>query len=532
MAADLTFKIDAEASGLEGEVNSAMAKLQKFGETGGLVGRATSLAMGTVTGAVKTAEGAMSSFISTGKGAVAMLNHINGAVELANKVIPALTFPLSMAGNAEKTKAAFDDMTASWGEVAGALGEGVNDALTPILKSAGFELGKLKEKAREIGQGIGDAIDIARVSYQMGKLPDILWVGLQKVTLQWGASLIEFFTTFGFKLTRIFDDAMSGAIARVLDAVGADEKAAKVRSSSDSRQASSVTMEADALAATKEFLSPVYDQIGALGDQMAELTAPVKERISQEREAAKSAEAASEAFKSMATGLTDGINSLFGNAGGKGGKGGGGGGSSGGGGKPSMWDQIRTNIETKQIADMGLGTPQIYKSKADPLTWQGPLQEGQKAPSIEEMRKDADKSKLPPPAPDAKPDRRKRYGTHHIKGAGFGKKDVREGLGYFNGKPMAGPATPNLDAGISTPRLDAAAAFRGTVTGAGHKLDPAALVHGVTNKTGARAAAKQERAAEQKDAVSAKAAEAVATSLPQMQKDLAMLAKKLNVELK
>lgn len=513
MAADLTFKIDGDSSGLEGVVNSAMQKLQKFGETGGLVGRATSVAMKGVTGAVKSAESSINSFTQAGKGAVAMLNHINGAVELANKVIPALTFPLAMADNAEKTKDAFDKMTGSWGELAGALGEGINDALTPVMKSAGLEMGKLKEQARGIGQNIGDAIDLTRVSYQMGQLPDILWLGLQKVTLQWGANLIEFFTTIGFKISRIFNDAMTAAIAGAWDALGADGKASTIRSANEVGKKASVSQEADALAATKQFLSPVYDQIGELGKQMDALTAPVKERIAKEKEAAKATEAVADALKNLlpapqlkksgdvnapqGPGMPKPASAGHGTGGGSG----------------------SSRARGASVSSAFVGPKDIRPQYTDA-----------------EIEKARNELGMPPPggeqAPAAMPDKRKGHGTHHIKGAGFGKKDIREGISYFNGHAMAKPATPNLDGGISTPRLDAAAAFRGSIKGAGHKLDPATLVHGVTNKTGARAAAKKEREAGQKDSVSAKAAEAVATLLPQMGKALDMLAKKLNVEMK
>lgn len=507
MAADLTFKIDAEASGLEGVVNNAIQKLQKFGETGGLVGRA----MGAVSGTVKSAEGALSSFAATGKGAVAMLNHINGAVELANKIIPALTFPLAMAENAQKTKDAFDGMTTAWGEVAGALGEGVNDALTPILVSAGLEIGKLKEEARKVGQGIGAAIDLTRVSYQMGNLGELAWLGIQKTMLQWGAMIPELVVNFGFELNKMFNWVIDGAIAlfsagmasamqTLADhtpkwlgkgsleagaaAMNAKADAASARMANpDNRVADA--QKADAIANIREFFAPVQEQADALGKQMDALIAPMKEQISKEKELTKAAEAkakedreAGEAAKALA----DQFKPFFGGDA-KGGGGGGGGGGRGPGvtvaPPPKGWNY------GKKISDFHSKEP------------------------------------IPPPggeqAPAEMPDKRKGHGTHHIKGAGFGKKaSPREGLSYFNTEAMAKPATPKLDA----------------IKGAGHKLDPAALVNGVTNKTGAKAAAKQERAAEQKDAVSAKAAEAVATSLPQMQKDLAMLAKKLNVELK
>ena len=264
MAADLTYSIDGDSSGLQGAIKSATKTMQDFGLLGGppiLAAKAAVAGVEKAFGGMKQAADlgarAMKGFADQGKGAVALLNQINGAVELANKVIPALTFPLAMAENAEKAKEAFGGLQTAWQEVAGALGEGINDALIPILQSAGLEMGKLKEKAREIGQGIGEAIDITRVSYQMGSLGDIVWVGLQKTTLQWGASLLEMFTTVAFKIGRILDNTFSGAIAAALDAVGAAGKASSVRAGSDARQANSKDLEAEALAGTKAFLQPV-----------------------------------------------------------------------------------------------------------------------------------------------------------------------------------------------------------------------------------------------------------------------------------
>ena len=310
--ADLTFKIDADTGGFLGAIKKAGTTIKDFGLIGGPPILAVKAAMAGVEGAAKLAEAAVkgvgtaaSSVAAGGRSMVGLLNQVNGAVELMNKVLPALTFPLMMAKNAEKVTGAFNELKTSWEGVAGALGEGVNDALTPILKAAGVEVGKLKEKAREVGKGIGDAIDFARVSYQMGTLPEILWLGLQKVTLQWGASLLEFFTTFGFKVQRIMDNAINGTIAAALEAIGMDDMAAKTRAGSDSRQASSQGYEAEALAGMKDFLSPVYDKIGRLGEEMDTLAVPVKARISEEKTLAEVTAATSAAFTAVKAGLSN-----------------------------------------------------------------------------------------------------------------------------------------------------------------------------------------------------------------------------------
>ena len=220
MAADITYTIDGDTGGLMGAVKSATKTMKDFGLIGGPPILAVKAAVAGVEkafdgmkGAAGLAGRAMKGFAEQGKGAVALMNQINGAVELANKVIPALTFPLAMAENAEKATEAFGGLETAWQGVAGALGEGINDALIPILRSAGVEMGKLKEKAREIGQGIGGAIDFTRVSYQMGSLGEIAWLGIQKMMLQWGAMIPELVVNLGFELNKMLSWVVDGAIS-------------------------------------------------------------------------------------------------------------------------------------------------------------------------------------------------------------------------------------------------------------------------------------------------------------------------------
>lgn len=108
-----------------------------------------------------------------------------------------------------------------------------------------------------------------------------------------------------------------------------------------------------------------------------------------------------------------------------------------------------------------------------------------------------------------------RLGRKLIRGAGFGKKDVKgqSGLDYLKSGDMAEIKTPGLDGLKAMQRIK----------GAGAKLDPAALAQNTTNRTNNKSADRKEDAAAQKDAKSLAAADAAAKLLPAMAADLAAM---------
>ena len=517
--ADLTFKIDADTGGFLGAIKKAGTTIKDFGIIGGPPILAVKAAMAGVEGAAKLAATAVkgvgtaaSSVAAGGKSMVALLNQVNGAVELMNKVLPALAFPLSMAENAERTKGAFEALKTSWGELAGSLGEGVNDALVPILKAAGVEIAKLKVQAKDIGQSIGDAIDLTRVSYQMGQLPELLWLNLQKVMLQWGDSIWKLIQDMGYGMAAAMEMAMSRAIIfwkeNAWEWIGGDKAgAAKERETMQRTAAEYNQPRPDIIGGNQGRIDELTAQISALSD-------PMKARIIQEKEATKTAMASAEAFAAMNDAIQSGIGNLFGKGGGGGGGSGGGGfggGSSGGGG--GLIDRMEAAQDKMIRESLGMPAPRLTGGDpmalqgpglgggrgnsrgggGDPDAFQGPLQPGQREPGTE---------LLPAPSDGKATPTEKQRTPGRIKGAGFGKKDgPRLGLGYFNGQEMAG---------VTTPRLDAMK-----------------LARGATNKVGASGADKKEREAAQKDAKASSAIDTVLKTLPSiaiamqsMQKDI------------
>ena len=221
--------------------------------------------------------------------------------------------------------------------------------------------------------------------------------------------------------------------------------------------------QAEAIAGIRDFFEPVHDEVAALGAQIDALSAPVKERITQEKMLTQAGEGLTKGFDF----LKAQVDQFFG--GGTAGKAAGG---------PAGTQK------GKAAADALLPPPKLWKtSNNDPNAWQGPMQGDKQG-----WQQQQEKAKTEGDTPAVDP--RKGHGTHRIRGAGFGKgsNNAREGLSYFNGSRMAG---------ISTPRLDAAK-----------------LGQNVTNKTGISAAAKQEQAAQQKDDKAAAAMEAVLKTLP------------------
>ena len=308
--ADLTFKIDADTGGFLGAIKKAGTTIKDFGIIGGPPILAVKAAMAGVATAAKLAETAVkgvgtaaSSVAAGGKSMVGLLNQVNGAVELMHKVLPALTFPLMMAKNAEKVTGAFNELKTSWEGVAGALGEGVNDALTPILKAAGVEVAKLKVQAKGIGQSIGDTIDLTRVSYQMGQLPQLLWLNLQKVMLQWGDSIWKLIQDMGYKMGAEMEMAMSRAIIfwkeNAWEWIGGDKAgAAKERETMQRTAAEYNKPRPDLLGSSQGKIDELTAQISALSD-------PMKARISQEKTLAEVTEATSAAFVNIKAGLAN-----------------------------------------------------------------------------------------------------------------------------------------------------------------------------------------------------------------------------------
>ena len=501
--ADLTFKVDGDTGGFINAMKRATTTMKDFGLVGGPPILAVKAAVGGVeialkgvTSAGRGAVGAMNAlgnagtgawgrFVAGGKVAVAVLNQINGAVELANKVLPALVFPLTMAENADRVKGAFESLKTTWGELAGELGKGVNNALIPVLKAAGVEVGQLKEQARGIGESIGAAIDLTRVSYQMGKLPEILWLGMQRVTLQWGADLLEMFTRLGFQMARIMDAAVSGAFAGLYDLLGMDEKAAARRAGSNSRQAGLKANEEEAVGGMREFLAPVRNKIAELGGQMDALTAPMKERIAAEKEATKIAIASVGIFSGMNKAIQ---NALGGFAGG--GSGGGGGGSGGGSGGSGGGLVDRMETQQDKMAREALGMPAPRLSGGDPMAWQGPP-----APTGQ--------AKAPKASGGA-------TGAPNRQAITLARQFGRQGSGSG-----AQGWQEFLSSGVRT------AGLNGGQIGALRRMDPAQLAQTVTNKTNRSGADKAEREAAQRDAKGLAAADAVAKGLPQIAADMA-----------